>query len=99
MAPDFEIALYRLVQEGLANAVKHAHAHNFELELERAPEGLRVVMGDDGVGIDDLAKAKSLSHGLAGMIHRVRSLGGTFEVASQANQGTRIVVVVPLRKS
>jgi signal transduction histidine kinase len=98
MPPDLEIAFYRLVQEGLNNVVKHARAKTFDLELERTPEGLRVALGDDGVGIEDLAKAKSLSHGLAGMMHRVRSLGGTFDVASAPGRGTRIQVFVPLRK-
>ena len=98
MPPDLEIAFYRLVQEALNNVVKHARAKTFELELERTPEGLRVLLGDDGVGIEDLAKARYLSHGLAGMMHRVRSLGGTFDVTTATGRGTRILVFVPLRK-
>jgi signal transduction histidine kinase len=100
LSPDLEIALYRLVQEGLNNVVKHARAQAFELEIDRTPEGLRMLLGDDGVGIADLAKAKGLSHGLAGMMHRVRSLGGTFEVGSGAEgRGTRLQMFVPLRKA
>jgi signal transduction histidine kinase len=99
LPPDLEIAFYRLVQEGLNNVVKHARARSFELDLERTPEGLRVVMADDGVGIGDLAKAKALAHGLAGMMHRVRSLGGTFDVTGGKNGGTRIEVCVPLHKA
>jgi signal transduction histidine kinase len=98
MPPDLEIAFYRLVQEALNNVVKHSRAKTFELELDRTPEGLHVLLADDGVGIADLAKAKSLSHGLAGMMHRVRSMGGTFDVTTAAERGTRIVVFVPLRK-
>ena len=98
MPPDLEIAFYRLVQEALNNVVKHARAKTFELELERTPEGLRVLLGDDGVGIEDLAKAKRLAHGLPGMMHRVRSLGGTFDVTTATGRGTRILVFVPLRK-
>ena len=84
----------RLVQEqGQApKTIQH------DQELERTPEGLRVLLGDDGIGIEDLAKAKCLSHGLAGMMHRVRSLGGTFDVTSAPGRGTRILVFVPLRK-
>ena len=96
LPPDLEIAFYRIVQEGLNNVVKHANGHTFDLDLERTPEGLRVIIGDDGVGISDLPKAKSLSHGLAGMMHRVRSLGGTFDVTADSGSGTRIQVFVPL---
>ena len=98
LAPDLEIALYRLVQESVGNIVKHAQAHVLELTLERTGDGLTVEIADDGVGIADLDKAKRLSHGLAGMMHRVRSVGGTFDVQSQAGRGTRIDVFVPLKK-
>ncbi|HET7731578.1 MAG TPA: sensor histidine kinase [Usitatibacter sp.] len=98
LSPDVEIALYRLVQECLNNVVKHARAKTFDLDIERTPEGLRVVAADDGVGIADLAKAKSLSYGIAGMMHRVRSMGGTFELGSDAGSGTRVEFFVPLRK-
>jgi hypothetical protein len=99
LPPDLEIAFYRLVQESLNNVVKHAHAKQFDLEIERTAEGLRLNMGDDGIGIKDLAKARSLSHGLAGMMHRVRSLGGTLEVRSENGGGTQIRIFVPLRKA
>lgn len=100
LSPDLEIALYRLVQEALNNVVKHARAQAFELEIDRTPEGLRMMIADDGVGIADLGKAKAFSHGLAGMMHRVRSLGGTFEVGCGAERrGTRIQVYVPLRRA
>ena len=98
LAPDLEIALYRLVQESVNNIVKHAGAHELELTLERTDEGLTVEVADDGVGIADVEKAKRLSHGLAGMMHRVRSVGGSFDVHSQAGKGTRIDVFVPLQK-
>lgn len=96
LTSDLEIALYRLVQESVNNIVKHARAGSLELTLERTGEGLRLSIADDGVGIADLEYAKRLSHGLAGMMHRVRSVGGTFDVRSQLGKGTRIEVFVPL---
>ena len=96
LSPDLEIALYRLVQESVRNIVRHAHAKSMELTLERERDGLRVEIADDGVGISDLENAKKLSHGLAGMMHRVRSINGTFDVRSEAKKGTRIRVFVPL---
>lgn len=97
LAPDLEIALFRLVQESIANIVKHAHAKSVDLALERTAEGLRLSVADDGVGIEDLDHARNLAHGMAGMMHRVRSLGGTFDVVTQPNQGTRIEIFVPLK--
>ena len=99
LSPDLEIALYRLVQESIRNIVKHSRAKAMELTLEREARGLRLEIADDGVGIGDLERAKKLSHGLAGMMHRVRSIDGTFDVRSDPGKGTRILVFVPLKKA
>jgi hypothetical protein len=96
LAPDLEIALYRLTQESVANVLKHAQARNLELSLERTDKGLSMVIADDGVGIADLDGAKALSYGLAGMMHRVRSVNGTFDIRSTPERGTRIEVFIPL---
>ncbi len=93
---DLEIALYRLVQESVTNIVKHAHAKKIDLHVERTAKGLRVVVADDGVGIADVEMAKKLSHGLAGMSHRIRSVHGTFDIRSHPGHGTRIDAFVPL---
>ena len=93
---DLEIALYRLVQESITNIVKHARATKIDLTVERTGKGLMVVVADDGVGIADLEVAKKLSHGLAGMSHRIRSVQGTFDIRSHPGHGTRIDVFVPL---
>jgi signal transduction histidine kinase len=98
LSPDLEIALYRLVQESVNNIVKHANAKRMRLALDRTEQGLRLEVADDGMGIDDLERAKRLSHGLAGMMHRVRSVDGTFDVHSAPGEGTRIEVFVPLKK-
>ena len=98
LSPDLEIALYRLVQESMSNIVKHSKAKRIRMSLDRTEKGLRLEVADDGVGIPDLERAKRLSHGLAGMMHRVRSVNGTFDVHSAPGEGTRIEVFVPLRK-
>ena len=94
---DLEIALFRLVQESITNIVKHARATSVDLALDRTEEGLKLCVADDGVGIEDLERARNLSHGLAGMAHRVHSLGGTFAVVTAPDKGTRIEVFVPLK--
>jgi signal transduction histidine kinase len=96
LPPDLEIALYRLVQEAVTNVVRHAGAGHLDLTLERTPEGIHMTVSDDGVGIDDLDAASKLSHGFAGMSHRVRSLNGTFDVHSLSGKGTRVEMFVPL---
>jgi signal transduction histidine kinase len=55
-----------------------------------------MTVSDDGIGIDDLDAAKKLSHGLAGMSHRVRSIGGTMDVHTLSGKGTRVELFVPL---
>ena len=96
LTPDTEIALYRLVQEGVGNIVKHARAKRIDLDLERTERGLELRLGDDGVGISDVNRAKQSSHGMAGMIHRVRCINGSVDIDSHPGQGTRIKVFVPL---
>ena len=93
--PDLEIAIYRLVQDCLANTVKHARAKRFELSLQRTGEGLHLEVYDDGVGIADVRKAQGVSHGLANMAHRVRSVRGTFDLQSEPGAGTRVVIFIP----
>ena len=81
LPPDLEITLYRLVQEMVVNVVKHSRARGLELDLAPVDGGLRLVVQDDGVGIPDMETAL-LSHGFSGMMHRVKSVGGSFDVSS-----------------
>jgi signal transduction histidine kinase len=96
LPPDLEIALYRLVQEAVTNVVRHSKASHLDLTIERTPKGVHMTVSDDGVGIGNFDAAKRLSHGLAGMNHRVRSINGTFHVHSLSGKGTRVEMFVPL---
>jgi signal transduction histidine kinase len=96
LAPDLEIALYRLVQEAVTNSVRHAKAAHLDLTLERTAEGVHITISDDGVGIGNVEAARKLSHGLAGMNHRLRSLNGMLQVHSPSGKGTRVEMFVPL---
>ncbi len=95
LPPDLEITLYRLVQEMVVNVVKHSRARGLDLDLAPVEGGLRLVVQDDGVGIPDMETAL-LAHGFSGMVHRVKSVGGSFDVSSTPGKGTRIEVFVPL---
>jgi protein-histidine pros-kinase len=95
LAPDMEIACFRLVEEAVTNVVKHARATHLDLTVERAAAGLHVTVSDDGVGIADLEAARR-SHGIAGMAHRVRTLGGTLELRRIDGRGIRLEIFIPL---
>lgn len=98
VTPEMAIAVYRLVQEGLTNSIKHAHASEVEITLDRVPDGYRLQLSDNGKGIHDF-RADHLSHGIAGMRQRARALGGRFEIRSAVGAGTVINVFMPLRDS
>lgn len=95
LSPDLEIILYRLAQELVSNVVRHSRGKALELGLALAEGGLRLVVSDDGIGIADLEAARG-SHGFAAMIQRVKSVGGSFDLASTPGKGTRIEIFVPL---
>jgi signal transduction histidine kinase len=96
LSPDLEIALYRIVQESVTNAVRHARATHLEVTFERTREGLRIVVADNGIGIADLESARRFAHGLAGMSQRMRAISGTLDVRSGTGSGTRVEAFLPL---
>jgi len=95
MAPDTAIAIYRIVQEGLTNVLRHARARRFSLELVCDTSALRLVMMDDGVGLPPTFNPSNLSHGLSGMRQRARALGGNVLWKPAAGGGTMIEVSIP----
>jgi signal transduction histidine kinase len=96
LSPDLEIALYRIVQESVNNAVRHAKATKLELIVERTAQGVRVCVRDDGIGITDLERARKQSHGLVGMTHRMRAINGTLDISSAKDRGTSVEAFLPL---
>ena len=94
--PDLEIALYRIVQESVLNAVRHSKATLVELLVERTGDGVKIAVHDNGVGIDDLERARTQSHGLVGMTHRMRAINGTLDIHSGKGEGTKITAFLPL---
>lgn len=78
-----DLSAYRIVQEGLTNALKHAHASRAEVALAYAPDELRIEVRDDGVGA---SRSDGLGHGLIGVGERVKIYGGEM-AAGSANGG------------
>ena len=95
LPPAVEVGLYRIAQEALQNALRHAAASRVTLRLETSPDNVRLTVEDDGRGFA-VEDATASRFGLVGMRERTRLLGGTFQVESSPGAGTRITAEVPL---
>ena len=92
---DVTLCLFRIVQEGLQNALKHSGAHQVFVYLSGGTGMLSLRILDDGLGFDvDLAFGKGL--GLLSMHERLEAIGGSLEISSKAGVGTELKVTVPL---
>jgi two-component system NarL family sensor kinase len=93
-----EAGLYRIAQEAVGNALRHAAARTIRLKLAVQPGQVRLLISDDGRGFD----AQAISHGrygLAGINERVHLLGGKLTLQTSPGQGTRVEVLVPLNET
>lgn len=93
-----ELVLFRLIQEGLNNVGKHAHAHHVWIDLHIVAGGTgQLVIRDDGVGFDPYTlTATGGKIGLNQMQERVTALGGLFEIESTVTAGTVLRAEIPL---
>lgn len=89
-----KICVYRIVQEGLTNASKHAGGVGQSVQARCEDGVIRVAVADAGRGLE--AGLPRSGFGLRAMCDRVESLGGTFKVTSRPGAGTRIEVRLPL---
>lgn len=93
-----EIALYRVVQEALANATKHAEAKHVSIRVRRMRGKLCCTVRDDGAGFDVRAvqsDRKRTGLGLIAMKERLHAVGGTFSIDSAPGRGTTLSIEVP----
>jgi signal transduction histidine kinase len=91
-----KVALYRLLQESLANTVRHAPGKPSRLEIDTVGSMLRVQVSDKGPGFDVNVAARKGRLGLRGMRQRIEVLGGEFELRTAPGAGTHIRVLLPL---
>jgi signal transduction histidine kinase len=89
------LALYRVAQEALRNALRHASPRHLRVELRAEDGGTRLSVADDGCGFDPEAPRERASLGLASMRERVALLGGRLHVHSRRGQGTTVSAWVP----
>jgi len=94
---DMEIQLFRIVQEGLNNIMKHSQASLVDVILNHHENVLRLIVSDDGQGFDVNASRRTL--GLNIIKERAKALGGICAIDSVVGEGTTITVEVPLSPS
>jgi signal transduction histidine kinase len=87
--------LFRVAQEGVTNALKHAQASTIEIILKFQPDRIDLCINDDGGGFDPSLSVANGHFGLRGLHERARALGATLALSSSTNQGTRLCLTVP----
>lgn len=98
LPPTVETAVYRMVQEALANAAKHAGASRVTVELLRERDRVVAAIVDSGIGFCAIPNGTPTAGlGLLSMQERARLLGGTCRIESGPGEGTRVVATIPLR--
>jgi signal transduction histidine kinase len=91
---DTAIAVFRVVQEGLTNIIRHGGATQVCLTMTPGPQGFALILSDDGRGFEPAAAAGQ-TFGLMGMRQRVSAFGGTLVIESAAGSGTTLRVAIP----
>jgi signal transduction histidine kinase len=94
-----ETAVYRVVQEALANVAKHAGAKNVEIHLTRIEKHLHCLIQDDGIGFDAASVLSCTARGGLGLIgirERLNAVGGTLQLDSAPGRGTTLLVKIPV---
>lgn len=98
-----ELALFRIVQEGLTNAKRHAHASQIDIVVDYQSDHIMLTIQDDGQGFDVPSYLPDLAddghYGLMGIQERVHQLGGTLSVDSHPRHGTTLSVHIPSETS
>lgn len=103
VAPDFprfdrmvETSAYRIAQEAITNAFKHAQARRISIKLCLEGKNAMIVVNDDGRGIDNAAVTASHGIGLAAIRERAELIGAKIEISTEAEQGTTLTLSIPI---
>jgi signal transduction histidine kinase len=93
---EMAVAAFRITQEAVTNILRHAEAKNLLVRLQRLPQGLMLLISDDGLGFEPASDpGREGQRGMAGMAERIGQLGGTLSVTSEPGKGTQIEALFP----
>lgn len=92
---NYEVALFRIIQESVQNALKHADAMTIQVKLEIKKDHIMAVIKDDGKGFD-MNESKPESFGLLGIRERVELLEGELTIHSKIGTGTLVILQIPM---
>ncbi|MBM4362148.1 MAG: sensor histidine kinase, partial [Deltaproteobacteria bacterium] len=95
--PEQRTALFRVAQEALTNAARHAAATTVTLRLERRDGALSLTIEDDGVGMPAAGGTPGL--GLSGMRERARAIGASLDISPGGARGARVTLVLPMPRA
>jgi len=95
LSPGVDLAAYRIAQEGLTNAVRHAQASEAQVLVRYGPQRLHIEVEDNGRG---LVANPNGGHGLVGIRERVALYGGSVDLGSSPSGGVRLAVSLPLEE-
>jgi signal transduction histidine kinase len=98
LAPHVETALYRIMQEGTTNVIKHAAATHVQLQLRQDAQMVHALLQDDGIGFaveKEVNRNGPRGLGLLGIQERVEALSGTLQITSVPGQGTTLRITLP----
>jgi len=96
LSPEARLGVYRIVQEALHNALRHAHADEALVKMEWLDDRLRVTIRDNGSGFDPEQAPSPTSLGLLSMRERAAAIGATLDIASRLGTGTAIILERPI---
>ncbi len=95
LGESLNINVYRIVQESINNALKHAQAKSIEVSLTLLENELQLLIKDDGIGMNMASVDQSQHFGLLGIRERVQGFHGSFSLLSEPNRGTAIHINIP----
>ena len=96
-----EIHIYRVVQEGLNNVIRHAEAKNVWIKISRADDAVKILIKDDGKGFDpkkyDPEHLSFSGLGIAGIGERLKILNGEWDIETVRKKGTNLKITIPIK--
>lgn len=96
---DVEIAVYRVVQQSVTNAIQHVQAKHLKIEMDWGESQMRLAVTDDGVGFDLARTTETPASGHFGLVNlkdRIEGLGGQLRIESKRLEGTKVIATVQI---